>query len=154
MAIYLTKQRKCATNLPISFVFNFWSRDMSHDHNQTLRHKKTSRFTSGEKFILLYVSWWEIFPMLRPHLWPQALNPLSRGIARNKPRRPASQWGCFLFYHRLDRLFYLWEQRLNMPQTIHMYASLTTARPFPCIIHPLQESRTRRWVQESNLPFS
>ena len=57
MPIYLTKQRKCATNLPISFVFNFWSHDMSHDHNQTLRHKKTSRFTSGEKFILLYVSW-------------------------------------------------------------------------------------------------
>ena len=23
----------CAANLPVSFIFNFWSRDMSHDHN-------------------------------------------------------------------------------------------------------------------------
>ena len=38
--------------LSISFIFNFWSQDMSRDHNYTLRHKKTSRFTCGEKFIL------------------------------------------------------------------------------------------------------
>ena len=31
--IYLSKQSKLATNFPISFIFNFWSRDMLRDHN-------------------------------------------------------------------------------------------------------------------------
>ena len=31
-----------------SFIFNFWSLDMSRDH-VTLRHKKTSRYAFGEK---------------------------------------------------------------------------------------------------------
>ena len=41
-------------NSPISFIFNFWSRDKSRFHNKTSRHKKTSRFTFEEKihFIL------------------------------------------------------------------------------------------------------
>ena len=49
MPICLFKQSKFATNSLISFIFNFWSRDMSLDHNETLRHKKISRFFFGEK---------------------------------------------------------------------------------------------------------
>ena len=30
---FLSKQSKFATNSLISFIFNFWSRDMSRDHN-------------------------------------------------------------------------------------------------------------------------
>ena len=32
MLICLSKQSKFATNSPISFIFNVWSRDMSCDH--------------------------------------------------------------------------------------------------------------------------
>ena len=46
---YLFKQNKFATNWPISFIFNSLSRDMSSDHNLTLRHKRTSRFTGYAK---------------------------------------------------------------------------------------------------------
>ena len=49
MPICLFKQSKFATNSLISFIFNFWSRDMSLDHNETLRHEKISRFSFGEK---------------------------------------------------------------------------------------------------------
>ena len=49
MPICLSKQSKFATNSPTSIIFNFWSRDMSLDHNKTLRHKKISRFSFGEK---------------------------------------------------------------------------------------------------------
>ena len=53
---------------------------MSRDHNETLRHKKTSRFTFGEKFILFCLlaidianhSYAQNTPLL------QALDPLSR----------------------------------------------------------------------------
>ena len=52
---------------------------MSRDHNETLRHKKTSRFTFGEKFILFCLlaidianhSYAQNTPLL------QALDPLS-----------------------------------------------------------------------------
>ena len=65
MPICLSKKSKFATNSPISLIFNFWSRDMSRDQklkmrdigelvaNETLRHKKTSRFTFGENIIIL-----------------------------------------------------------------------------------------------------
>ena len=33
MPICLSKQSNFTTNSPISFIFNFWSRDMSRDHN-------------------------------------------------------------------------------------------------------------------------
>ena len=49
MPICLSKQSKFATNSPISFIFDFLSRHMSLDHNKTLRHKKISRFSFGEK---------------------------------------------------------------------------------------------------------
>ena len=78
--ICLSKLSKFATNSPNSFIFNFWSREMSRDHNETLRHKKTSRFTFGEKFILFCLlaidianhSYAQNTPLL------QALDPLSR----------------------------------------------------------------------------
>ena len=54
--ICLPKQSKFATNSPDFFLFNFWLRDMSRDHNETLRHKKTSRFTFQGKILLLHVS--------------------------------------------------------------------------------------------------
>ena len=78
--ICLSKLSKFATNSPNSFIFNFWLREMSRDHNETLRHKKTSRFTFGEKFILFCLlaidianhSYAQNTPLL------QALDPLSR----------------------------------------------------------------------------
>ena len=78
--ICLSKLSKFATNSPNSFIFNFWLREMSRDHNETLRHKKTSRFTCGEKFILFFLlaidianhSYAQNTPLL------QALDPLSR----------------------------------------------------------------------------
>ena len=35
--IYLSKQSKFAINLPIPFIFDFWSRDMSCDRNLNLK---------------------------------------------------------------------------------------------------------------------
>ena len=78
--ICLSKLSKFATNSPNSFIFNFWLREMSRDHNETLRHKKTSRFTFGEKLILFCLlaidiandSYAQNTPLL------QALDPLSR----------------------------------------------------------------------------
>ena len=78
--ICLSKLSKFATNSPNSFIFNFWLRDMSRDHNETLTHKKTWRFTFGGKFILFCLlaidianhSYAQNTPLL------QALNPLSR----------------------------------------------------------------------------
>ena len=78
--ICLSKLSKFATNSPNSFIFNFWLREMSRDHNETLRHKKTSRFTFGERFILFCLlaidianhSYAQNTPLL------QALDPLSR----------------------------------------------------------------------------
>ena len=77
--ICLSKLSKFATNSPNSFIFNFWLREMSRDHNETLRHKKTSRFTFGEKLILFCLlaidianhSYAQNTPLL------QALDPLS-----------------------------------------------------------------------------
>ena len=79
MPICLSKKSKFATNSPISLIFNFWSRDMSRDHNETLRHKKTSRFTFGENIIILALLARDIANHSYAENTPltQALNPLS-----------------------------------------------------------------------------
>ena len=78
--ICLSKLSKFATNSPNSFIFNFWLREMSRDHNETLRHKKTSRFTFGEKFILFCLLAIDIanHSYAQNTLLLQALDPLSR----------------------------------------------------------------------------
>ena len=53
--IYQTIQYKFATNLPISFTFNFWPGNMSREHKYSLMHKKASRSTFEENFI--FFSW-------------------------------------------------------------------------------------------------
>ena len=78
--ICLSKLSKFATNSPNSLIFNFWLREMSRDHNETLRHKKTSRFTFGEKFILFCLLAIDIANHSYAQNTPlsQALDPLSR----------------------------------------------------------------------------
>ena len=84
--ICLSKLSKFATNSLNSFIFNFWLREMSRDHNETLRHKKTSRFTFGEKFILFCLLAIDIANHSYAQNTPlsQALNPLSRHKSRHK----------------------------------------------------------------------
>ena len=41
MPTCLSKYSKLPTNSPISFIFNFWPRDMSRNHIQKFRHKKS-----------------------------------------------------------------------------------------------------------------
>ena len=54
MPIYLiSEQSRFVTNSPVSFIFNFWSRDMSLDYDETLKHNEISRLTFVENFILV-----------------------------------------------------------------------------------------------------